>query len=678
MRKIFFIFFFLLLVAPFYIKAQEVVDPGIDKRTAYVNENLVFSLKSRSEFWGDEVLVIWDFGNGEQAQGKEVAYKYNKAGEYLVLVYVLGEDEVISDNIILVIKEKSERVSYSGGYLNNDIGIIINELLPNPQGSDEENEWIELKNISNKTVDLTGWEISDASGKSAKLTRDKYGSLFINPGDFFLLRRTQTKISLNNNGDTIYLKNKGKVIDSVDYTGSPEGKSWALSSSGKWYWADESTPAQENIDNQFVVATTTDEDMINMKVKDIEKDIAVEEKQIQEKETSIQVLGYAADNVDFEDIKINEIFPNPKGDDRLAEFVELINLGTGEINISGWYLTDGNKSFYFSEGTIIKPGGFLLIERSESKITLNNSGDKVQLFSADDKKIDEVVYTKSFEGKSFARTEEGEFLWTANVTPDEGNDFHKSEDDFSEDYLFLGDISEVADLDKGTKVSFQGVVTVQPGVLGRQFFYMQDSFAGIQIYMFKAEWPDLQFGDIVEISGTVSEAYDEKRINVKTARDIKVVNSGGAVDPLLAESMESAPVGYLLKFSGQIIEKQKDKWLIELDNGDELPVFIKFKNDKLSDFSEGDIINLIGVLRRRNKVKGIYPRSIDDIFLIKQRRDLLLQGQDQDMPLAEEQNRLNIYVLVYLAVISFIIILGGKIYLLKSKQHLNINKQNHG
>jgi hypothetical protein len=42
--------------------------------------------------------------------------------------------------------------------------IVINELLPNPSGSDEEEEFIELKNISAASVSLSGWRLA---------TRDK-------------------------------------------------------------------------------------------------------------------------------------------------------------------------------------------------------------------------------------------------------------------------------------------------------------------------------------------------------------------------------------------------------------------------------------------------------------------------------------------------------------------------
>jgi hypothetical protein len=43
-------------------------------------------------------------------------------------------------------------------------GVFINEILPNPAGADETEEWLELKNSNNFDVDLSGWQIQDKAG----------------------------------------------------------------------------------------------------------------------------------------------------------------------------------------------------------------------------------------------------------------------------------------------------------------------------------------------------------------------------------------------------------------------------------------------------------------------------------------------------------------------------------
>ncbi len=660
---------FLLLFST-CVKAQEVIDPGIDKRIVYTDSKLTFSIASQEELLGENYQVIWDLGNGKQRQGKEIEYQYTQTGEYLVTVYLLTEEEIFTDRLILVVKEKNKDIDSPGSVTGfGGGGVIINELLPNPEGSDEENEWIELKNISNSSVDLTNWVVSDASGKRAKLTRDKYGNLLLPSGGFLVLPRPKTKISLNNDGDIVNLiDNKGIEVDSVQYKAKvPAGKSWSLALSGGWYWAEVPSPGSENIVNSpLTTSSSTNKDMI-----EIEMPKTINLKKIPDGE--IEILDYETNIFSFDDIKINELFPNPKGDDRKGEFIELINLGDKEINISSFYLTDGVKKYYFPEGTIIYPKDFILVERVESKISLNNSGDKIILFSDLGEKVDELAYEKSYQDKSYSRSANGDFFWTDYVTPGEENEFSTTEDSDAKERLFVADIYDVLAQEKGAKVYFQGVITAEPGIFSNQFLYLQDSFAGLQVYMYRADWPDLKVGDIVEVSGIVSESYQEKRVNIKTSKDIRVISHGAEISPWVVKSSDDLLVGSLVKLSGRILEKSKNKWLLEFAEGkDTLQIFFKFNDDKLSDFKESDIIDVTGILRRRNEVLGIYPRSISDIYLVKSGQDL--QVQKEEFGLVDKKDSVSKFILPYLAVFILIIILGVKIYLLKNRQILNIKQ----
>lgn len=49
--------------------------------------------------------------------------------------------------------------------LKNDGEIAIVATLPNPAGSDEGREWVELKNVTEAPIDLAGWEIRDRLGR---------------------------------------------------------------------------------------------------------------------------------------------------------------------------------------------------------------------------------------------------------------------------------------------------------------------------------------------------------------------------------------------------------------------------------------------------------------------------------------------------------------------------------
>ncbi|GEM_PF-1686996 len=98
--------------------------------------------------------------------------------------------------------------------------MIIKEFLPNPIGADKEGEYIKIFNDSDKAVNLVGWKISDASKKEFAM------SGIIDPKQELVLFSSKTKISLNNNGEIVFLTDsKGILIDKLVYTGiAEEGK----------------------------------------------------------------------------------------------------------------------------------------------------------------------------------------------------------------------------------------------------------------------------------------------------------------------------------------------------------------------------------------------------------------------------------------------------------------------
>ncbi len=92
--------------------------------------------------------------------------------------------------------------------------MIIKEFLPNPAISDKEGEYIKILNDSAVSVDLNGWQIKDAAGKTYKLS----GNLAA--GQELLLPYSQTKISLNNAGEKLFLYDSaGKLVDELGYSG---------------------------------------------------------------------------------------------------------------------------------------------------------------------------------------------------------------------------------------------------------------------------------------------------------------------------------------------------------------------------------------------------------------------------------------------------------------------------
>jgi hypothetical protein len=265
--------------------------------------------------------------------------------------------------------------------------IVINEFVPDP--IDGEEEWIELYNNTDKEIDLTGFYIEEGSGAQTFLS----GKIF--PKGFFVIEKI--KGYLNNSGDIIFLKDpSGRIIDKVTY--------------GNWDDGDLTDNAPTTKDPYSIArifdGKDTNEDNLDFKIGKPTKG------------APNQILSI--ENF-VSGIVINEVLPNPKGDDSEKEFIELKNLNNFDVDLTNWYLQDSsNKKFkIFSK---IQKNGFLVIFRKDSKITLNNSGDCIKLFQPDGTLADSVCYSgEVLEDVSFARNEKGEFEWTEILTPGKEN-----------------------------------------------------------------------------------------------------------------------------------------------------------------------------------------------------------------------------------------------------------------
>lgn len=92
--------------------------------------------------------------------------------------------------------------------------VVLNEILPNPSAG---NEWVELHNNTGEDEDVNGWILGANAGSLAISSADTYsGTTLLRSGGFLVARITG--FSLNDYGDTVYLKNAaGTLMDSHTY-----------------------------------------------------------------------------------------------------------------------------------------------------------------------------------------------------------------------------------------------------------------------------------------------------------------------------------------------------------------------------------------------------------------------------------------------------------------------------
>jgi hypothetical protein len=124
-------------------------------------------------------------------------------------------------------------------------GVYINEILPNPEGPDETDEFIEFYNSNNFEVDLSGWIIKDSVGTITIFTIPQNTKILAY--GFLAFKRPQTKIMLNNDEDgLILLSPDNKTVDSVNYSKAPLGQSYSKTSAG-FVWSANLTFGTTNI-----------------------------------------------------------------------------------------------------------------------------------------------------------------------------------------------------------------------------------------------------------------------------------------------------------------------------------------------------------------------------------------------------------------------------------------------
>ncbi len=125
--------------------------------------------------------------------------------------------------------------------------VTISELLPNPASplTDSEDEFVEIYNPNNETVNLDGYKIQTGLDFNYSYTLP---STQISPKSYLALNSSQTNLTLSNTSSAARVLNPaGSVIHtSESYNSIGEDESWALVE-GEWVATDRVTPDEPNL-----------------------------------------------------------------------------------------------------------------------------------------------------------------------------------------------------------------------------------------------------------------------------------------------------------------------------------------------------------------------------------------------------------------------------------------------
>ncbi|MBU0597831.1 lamin tail domain-containing protein [Patescibacteria group bacterium] len=481
-------------------------------------------------------------------------------------------DDEPTDNIP---PSKSDIKSYSGK-------IIISEIYPNPEGKDD-NEFIELENISDQDIDITGWQLGDESSRRYTIKSDDFKSTIITAGSYFIIAKETSSISLNNTSDSamLYWPDE-QLLDSVSYEDCTEEQSYSLIDN-EWIWTDDVTPGEKNkfiIQNELPQAffeLETDEFKVNKLIsldasesEDADGDeleflwdlgngdqLAGEKIEYSymsigkytvtllvkddkggedESEQKIEVSDY-----DYSDqLIINEVLPSCSPSDAECEFIELLNNDDRAINLEGWQLTDSKRYYTFSKDFIIEAGGLLAISREQSKVTLNNSGDLIYLIDPKGDIVNGVEYQKSKKDFSFSfDMSEGKWHWTERPTPGEKNEII-FEVDSSADLELNGESETGEEIEEINNTPLEMIIgEINEAMLGRLLkitgevesansrgIYLMDDLGNtLRVYIQKKTGiiqPEVESGDNMTVVGVLDKTSAGLRLLPRTEEDISI------------------------------------------------------------------------------------------------------------------------------------------------------------
>lgn len=314
--------------------------------------------------------------------------------------------------------------------------VFINEWLPNPEGVDKGNEWLELFNSSRESVQLNGWKIGNSSGRFFFLDD------LVIPDQAFLLLNLPTSFSLKNQSEQLVLFDcGGNIQDQSSFSGAAaSGSSFNRDEKGSWRWSRWNTPGLANRLNRlpsikikkikdvyagmkmaFDASGSRDEDGEKLKfVWDfgdghksyLEKTshsyasrgkYKVTLKVSDGSETLTKEMVLKVKEFPSREIRIVRVLPNPEGVDAEKEMIWLKNLEKKRINLKGWKIFSGSNREK-ATGHLINGDFFLergeekALSRQESLFSLNNKAGYVALAYPNGKKVDELEY--GFEGKN--------------------------------------------------------------------------------------------------------------------------------------------------------------------------------------------------------------------------------------------------------------------------------------
>ncbi len=216
--------------------------------------------------------------------------------------------------------------------------VVISEVVSSNAGSYTtadglEPDWIEIRNVSDRTLDMVGCGLSDSA---KKLYRFTFANLVLNPGEYAVIPcakdlpegELNAQFGISSEGETVYLSSPGMgIISKVEVPAMEKSESYILQSDGTYTVSKRPTPMA---DNKIEAETTID--------------------------AKLFINEYMMEN----DCCAKD------ADGETNSWVEIKNGGNETVDMAGFYLsdsTDNTKKWQFPQ-VELNPNGIMLVQLS--------------------------------------------------------------------------------------------------------------------------------------------------------------------------------------------------------------------------------------------------------------------------------------------------------------------------
>lgn len=301
--------------------------------------------------------------------------------------------------------------------------IILNEIYPGPDTKKGEKEFVEIKNPTEKNINLSGWHVEDGAKHKVyfpDVTAEANGLVFLEE-EFQFNNTTPDLVTL--------FDPKGNIVHSLSYEKPKNGYSYSFDGTS-WRWTKKVTKGKKNEFDALLEGKIKKDSKIyagvyaNFEVKDSKKtnkftwDFGDGHKSYLKKtkhkyeksgtyQASLRLRGDGEENTLFfpvkvssfkkVDIEIKSLSPNPKGKDAKKEWIMLKNNTKKKVNLQNWSIATGTKKLTnhpIKKKFELKAGESKKLTHKECAFSLGNKMGKIELRYPNGKVADKLSYDK--------------------------------------------------------------------------------------------------------------------------------------------------------------------------------------------------------------------------------------------------------------------------------------------